>query len=205
MLVKGAPGYNPMCICVTTPPNQIRVNIMRQFQMAFRIWKCLNFECNPIWICPWEFTWRLVQLPVTSDNTTRWRTRYYTKWRRLGLFILLIKSALKTSNDKAPSFLNTSTIYNNDVIMGAMVSQITSVSTVHSTVYSDADQRKYQSSASLAFVRGIHRWPVNSPHKGSVTRKMFPFDDVIKYCEYHANSMMKIHFEIWSFCAAPTQ
>ena len=38
---------------------------------------------------------------------------------------------------------------------------------------------EHQSSASLAFVRGIHRWPVNSPHKGPVTRKMFPFDDVI--------------------------
>ena len=45
-------------------------------------------------------------------------------------------------------------------------------------VYWGADQRKLQSSASLAFVRGIHRWPVNSPHKGPVTRKMFPFDDV---------------------------
>ena len=44
--------------------------------------------------------------------------------------------------------------------------------------YSRADQRKHQSSASLAFVWGIHRWPVSSPHKGSVTRKMFPFDDV---------------------------
>ena len=42
-----------------------------------------------------------------------------------------------------------------------------------STVYSGADQRKHQSSASLAFVRGIHRWPVNSPHKGPVTRKYF--------------------------------
>ena len=41
------------------------------------------------------------------------------------------------------------------------------------------DQRKHQSSASLAFVRGIHRWPVNSQHKWPVTRKMFPFDDVI--------------------------
>ena len=41
------------------------------------------------------------------------------------------------------------------------------------------DQRKYQSSASLAFVRGIHQWLVNSLHKGPVTRKMFPFDDVI--------------------------
>ena len=48
---------------------------------------------------------------------------------------------------------------------------------VYSTVYSDADQRKHQSSASLAFVMGIHRSPVNSPHKGPVTRKIF--DDVI--------------------------
>ena len=42
-----------------------------------------------------------------------------------------------------------------------------------------ADQRKHQSSASLAFVRGIHRGPVNSPHKWPVTRKMFPFDNAI--------------------------
>ena len=47
------------------------------------------------------------------------------------------------------------------------------------TVYSDADQRRHQSSASLVFVRGIHQRPVNSPHKWPVTRKMFPFDDVI--------------------------
>ena len=66
-----------------------------------------------------------------------------------------------------------------DVIMGAMASQITSLTTVYSTVYSDAVQRKHQSSAPLAFVRGIHRGPVNSPHKWPVTRKMFPFDDVI--------------------------
>ena len=56
---------------------------------------------------------------------------------------------------------------------------ITSLTIVYSTVYSCADQRKHQNSASLAFVRGIHRWPVNSHHKGPVTRKMFPFDDVI--------------------------
>ena len=69
--------------------------------------------------------------------------------------------------------------YYTDVIMGATVSQITSLTIVYSTVYSNADQRKYQSSASLAFVRGIHRRPVNSPHKWPVTREMFPFDDVI--------------------------
>ena len=67
----------------------------------------------------------------------------------------------------------------NDVIMGAIASQITSLTIVYSIVYSDADQRKHQSSASLAFVRGIHRGPVNSPHKWPVTRKMFPFDDLI--------------------------
>ena len=62
-----------------------------------------------------------------------------------------------------------------DVTMGALAFQITSVSIVCSTVGSGADQGKHQISASLAFVRGIHRWPVNSLHK--VTRKMFPFDD----------------------------
>ena len=63
--------------------------------------------------------------------------------------------------------------------MSAMASQITGVSIVCSTVCLCANQRKHQSSASLTFARGIHRWPVDSPHKGPVTRKMFPFDDVI--------------------------
>ena len=66
-----------------------------------------------------------------------------------------------------------------DVIMSTIASQITNITIVYSTIYSGADQRKHQSSASLAFVQGIHRWPVNSPHKGPVMRKMFPFDDVI--------------------------
>ena len=63
---------------------------------------------------------------------------------------------------------------NNDVTMGAIASQITSLRIVFSTVYLDIDQRKHQSSASLAFVRGNHQRPVNSPHKWPVTRKMFP-------------------------------
>ena len=66
-----------------------------------------------------------------------------------------------------------------DVTMGTIASQINSLTIVYSTVYSDTDDRKRQSSALLAFVRGIHRGPVNSPHKWPVTRKMFPFDDVI--------------------------
>ena len=59
--------------------------------------------------------------------------------------------------------------------MSVMASQITSLTIVYSTVYSGADQRKHQSSVSLAFVGGIHRGPVNSQHKGPVTRKMFSF------------------------------
>ena len=62
--------------------------------------------------------------------------------------------------------------------MSEIASQITSLTIVYSTVYSVADQRKHQSYASLVFVRGIHRRPVNSPHKGPVTWKMFPFEDV---------------------------
>ena len=66
-----------------------------------------------------------------------------------------------------------------DVTMSAMASQIISLRIVYSAVYSGADQRKQRSFASLAFVWGIHRGPVNSPHKWPVTRKMFPFDDII--------------------------
>ena len=70
-------------------------------------------------------------------------------------------------------------IHYSDVIMSMMASQITSVSSVYSTIYSGTDQRKHQSSQSLAFVGGIHQRLVNSPHKGPVMWKMFPFDDII--------------------------
>ena len=66
-----------------------------------------------------------------------------------------------------------------DVIMGMVASQITGIMTVYLIICSGIDQRRHQSSASLAFVRGIHWWPVNSPHKGPGMRNMFPFDDVI--------------------------
>ena len=85
------------------------------------------------------------------------------------------------SRDNAIACIMNHTMHDhyNDVIMGAIASQITRLTIVYSIVYSDADQRKHQSSASLAFVWGIHRGPVNSPHKWPVMRKMFPFDDVI--------------------------
>ena len=91
------------------------------------------------------------------------------------LMFVACNTSVKTEN----ASLNWISHHYSDVIMTTMTSQITSLTVVYSIVYSDADQRKHQSSASLPFVRGIHRGPVNSPHKWPVTRKIFPFDDVI--------------------------
>ena len=69
----------------------------------------------------------------------------------------------------------------NDVIMTTMASQITSLAVVYSIVYSGADERKLRSSASVAFVRGIHRDRWIPRTKGPATRKIFPFVDVIMF------------------------
>ena len=74
--------------------------------------------------------------------------------------------------------------------MGAIASQITSLTIVYSIVHPGADQRQLQSSVSLAFVRGIHRSPVNSPHKWPVTREMFPFGDVIMISLIHVKGSL---------------
>ena len=94
----------------------------------------------------------------------------------------LIWEILKGKLFLNPNFFNEmlklATHYN-DVIMSATASQITSLTIVYSTVYS---RRRSKKTSKLRvtgfFVMGIHRWPVNSPHKGQVMRKMFPFDDV---------------------------
>ena len=79
--------------------------------------------------------------------------------------------------------------------MSAMVSKITSLAIVYSTVYSGADQRKHQSSTSLAFVREIHRWPMNFSRTGPVTRKMFPSDDVIMVKSLNNRGQLRDYFE----------
>ena len=85
----------------------------------------------------------------------------------------------------------------NDVIMSAMASQIPRVSIVYSTICSGADKRKHQSSALLAFVRGIHRWLMNFLHKGPVTQKMFPIYDVMML--FHLPSAVTINMP--RFCS----
>ena len=100
--------------------------------------------------------------------------RHHNSTRRVALLVYLPRRLTSPHYD--------------DVIMTMLASHITSITVVYSIVYSGVNQRKHQSSASLAFVREIHRGPVNFPHKWPVTRKMFPFDDVIMREHYiHRN------------------
>ena len=134
----------------------------------------------------------MLQYPPKWDNLRTTQHEFTSKCLRIRL--LIVTSSSSNFNVIKP-LLNTPifTQHYGDVIMGAIASQITSLTVFYSTVYLDADQRKHQSSASLAFVRGIHRGPENSPHKWPVTRKMFPFDDVIMKCsqkELHSSPII---------------
>ena len=120
-------------------------------------------------------------LRSTMDSHLKWPVRW-----SLGAFFVVSLTMLSIClRFEAPwracdvTVIWSTLIHYSDVIVGTIASQITSLAIVYSTVYWSADQRKHQSSAPLTFVRGIHRRPVNSPHKWPVTRKMFPFDDVI--------------------------
>ena len=62
--------------------------------------------------------------------------------------------------------------------------------------------RKHQSSGSLVFVREFHRWPVNSPHKGPVTRKIFPFDDVTMHSKSRPLFGDKVN-KLWHWTCEP--
>ena len=137
----------------------------------------LHFDCMRYLVI---LFWVLCVVIISSISTG---TSYHTIIRSLcHVGITLVQCQIRLIDTLAihPGYpYDIMDVHYNDVIKGAMVSQIASLTIVYSTVYSGVDQQKHQSSASLAFVWGIHRWPVNSPHKRPVTRKMFPFDDVI--------------------------
>ena len=124
------------------------------------------FECTPTQFCTLlDFHFR------KHGPHLKWKSNIVIFW----LFVFLcfgIRYGYKNIHIKIKN-------YYDDVIMTMLASQITSLMVVYSIVYSGVNQRKHQSSASLAFVREIHRGPGNFPHKWLVTRKMFLFDDVI--------------------------
>ena len=126
--------------------------------------------------------------PITTTRSGKHRRKHWS----LALFTRLIGIRYVTGGFPSQNPINVKKFTCHDVMRALMCkwalqwrnNGLDSVSNhqptiVYSTVYSGSNQRKHQSSSSLAFVRGIHRWPVNSPHKWPVTRKMFPFDDVI--------------------------
>ena len=124
------------------------------------------------------------------------------------LDLQLRSSSQLNSNRSAELFgnENVAVLYVDDMV-NTMASQITIFTSVYSTVYSGTDERKLQSSSSLAFVRGIHRWPLNSLYKGPVTRKTSPFDDVIvKRCLQRCgtNSMVATFPNRWHFVSPPS-
>ena len=140
--------------------------------MVFRIDEILKLQDSDIWIWIYHI----------HSHTAKYRMYAFHFAPQMEFALMVVHKITHgiVLQFKDDCFWNT--IYMNhydDVRMGAMVSQITSLTIVYSTVYSGADQNKHQSSASLVFVWGIHRGPLNSPHKWPVTQNMFPFDDII--------------------------
>ena len=137
---------------------------------------------SSIWLK--KHTWSKLELKksiiLANDSVLDKHRRVWcwSRWQNFSVLMWLFIEANGLTNDDAMPW-RCFRLHYSDVIMSTMASEITSLTIVFSTVYSGADQRKHESSASLAFVRGIHRWPVNSPHKWPVIGKMFPFEDVI--------------------------
>ena len=153
----------------------IYCNCVKQFQVTAG-WRwvcfhsCVNFYMNQLWSWNCHLHGMFCVDSVLLSCARKFPKRVLRNFRRL-------RFPLQSSRLIA-GFNKRHYCHYCEVIMGAMASQITSL-TIYLTLHSGTDHRKHQRSASLAFVRGIHRWPVNSLHKWPVTRKMFPFDDVI--------------------------
>ena len=126
-------------------------------------------------------------LALGTDPTCSYLTLWLACWQRDGCILTTMKPPYTLSDYFRVYTLALRTVksnlYNNcDAIIRAMESQITVISIVCSIACSGRDQRKHQSSALLTFVKGIYRWPVDSPHTGPVTRKIFPINDAVIIC-----------------------
>ena len=161
--------------------------------------KCYNVLNFTLWLkCstskkPWRIKYHtttkmLLRIKCHTTSKMLWCIKYQatSKMLTVSTWVILPIDILQTHYD--------------DVIMTMLASQITSLTVVYSIVYSGVNQRKHQSPASLAFVREIHRGPVNFPHKWPVTRKMFPFDDVIMifYRQSVVISWLPVQYLTWT-------
>ena len=154
-------------------PNNISISQTFTYH-SYQLYKCMR-----VLTVFWKTSQGLKSLPKHIESCLWVAMRRYTRGNIrtcMSLIYVHCTKSLIPMNNVDPRQWK---LHYNDVIMSMVASQITSFTIVYSSIYSGANQREYQNSASLAVVRGIHRWPVNSSHKGSVTRKMLPFDDVI--------------------------
>ena len=133
--------------------------------MSRKLWRRFFCLINVLWVLCWS-------MQCICQCYSWWMFHWH--WSNCKIAPVQVKKSgriwvTSTSHTVSNSmWICLGVIHYNDVIMNAMASKITDIS----VVYSDVHQRKHQSSASLAFVRGFHRCPVNSPHKGPVTRKI---------------------------------
>ena len=146
--------------------------------------KCHHFCFSVIGLLLWD-DW-----PSASDTTPK----------NIGLLITGIRRTTATSSTTKPCAYSRLLLYS-DVIMSTVASQIIGVSIVCSTVRSVAHQTKNQSSASLVFVKGIHR---GFPHKGPVTQKMFPVNDInmLFWLKWNYLTISKLHrsnVDVWEW------
>ena len=140
--------------------------------MFLQLWFLLLIYMLPAIIsAPWSYRlWHkhliiIISLCDECVDVMKWCPLFYisliSKTISSILFIQVLQAAVYSQQQQVCDLLTCGcpslSVHYNDVIMGAIASQITSLTIVYSIVYSDADQRKHQSSASLAFVRGIHR------------------------------------------------
>ena len=124
-----------------------------------RQYNCWSFRCSWRTACRWctilDLTTRLNRLCKDNDKTRRETIKC------MNLMRLILQVWWHFYHELTTSVLN-STWHYSDVIMNTVASQITGIIVLYSIVYSGANQRKHQGSASLTFVREIHRWPVNT-------------------------------------------
>ena len=153
---------------------------------------------TPITLKTRRCRWHPTVSPMTTKLILCWHSVFIVRYARCFTLLCLLWIYCLFWMDRRDGFYQHSPYYHyTDIIMGAMASQITSLAIVSSTAYLGADQRKHQSSASLAFVRANHRWPVNALHKWPVKRKLFQFDGVITlnwHWDNHAiNNRIKLY------------
>ena len=157
--------------------------------MTWPIWKFLPHY--------WTLVNGIQQWPV--DSTHKGKVIWWITWKAVEEMVMLL--VVWVSMTLKQSHCNETLWHYGDVIMGTIASQITSLIWLFTQPFIQTQiKKKHQSSTSLAFVRGIHRRLVNSLHKWPVTRKMFPFDDIIMdtiTVVYHWHSVVSMHGNIF--------